>query len=155
MTPPQASSPTCIPHPAATTLVCPYMCPHATLHEVLVSRFKGEWLLSKGTPESCGPVKSPKSPASVSCQEKACLGLKCVQKSYSLMKNCGCQSTTVELRLLHINDSTSAVLALQYPNIGNISVRAFPSVNCQTCKSWEDQQKQSHCVTHKKCSLSW
>lgn len=107
---------------------------------MLVSRFKGEWLLSKGTPESCGPVKSPKNPVSVSCQEKACLGLKRVQKSYSLMKNCGCQSTTVEMHLLHINDSTSAVLALQYPNIGNISVRAFPSVNCQTCKSWEAQQ---------------
>lgn len=64
-------------------------------------------------------------PASGSCQEKAYLSLKSVQKSHSLLKNCICQSTLVGLHLLHINDSTSDVFALQYRNIGNTKVLAF------------------------------
>lgn len=120
MTPPQPSSPICIPHHAATTLAespepcraCSYPC----------RGLKVSGSSAKAHLKSCEPVKPPKNLVFVSCQEKACLGLKCVQKSHSLMKNCACQSTTVELHLLHINDSTSAALALQYPNIGNISI---------------------------------
>lgn len=57
------------------------------------------------------PAKPPKIPVSGSCQEKACLSLKSVQKNHSLLKNCGCQSAVVGLHLLHINDSTSDMFA--------------------------------------------
>lgn len=153
MTLAQPSSPPRIPRHAATPLLVPLE-PCMTC-SCLCRALKVNGSSAKAQLKSCAPVKHPKNPVSVCCQEKACLGLKCVQKSHSLMKNCGCQSSTVELHLLHINDSTSSALALQYPNIGNINVQAFPNVNCQTCKSWGLGAQQSHCITHIKCSLCW
>lgn len=151
VTPPNPDYPPACPHcAAAIPVVLPEPCRTCSC---LCRGLKADGSLVKAPLNSCEPVKPPKIPVSGSCQEKACLDLKSAQKSHSLLNNCGCQSTAVGLHLLHINDSTSDVFALQYQNIGNIKVLAFPNVNCQLCKSWGLGAQQSHRVTHSQYSL--
>jgi len=61
----------------------------------------------------------------------------------------------VGLHLLHVNDSTSDVFALQYQNIGNIKVLAFLNMHRQLCKPRGLGAQQSHHITCSKRSPGW
>lgn len=119
-----ACPPAC-PHHAAAMLVVP-----CRTCSCLCRGLKVDSSLTKVLLKSCKLVKPPKPLVSGSCQGKASLGLKSVQQSHSVLKNSSCQSIVVGLHLLHTNNSTSDVFALQYKTIGNIKVLALLNANC-------------------------
>lgn len=128
--PVNSACPPAYPHHAAAMLIMP-----CRTCSCLCRGLKEHSSLMKAPLKPCKPVKPSKPLVPGSCQGKASLGLKSVQRSHSVLKNSSCQSTVVGLHLLHINDSTSNVFALQYQTIGNVKVLVLLNANCQPCKS--------------------